>query len=103
MKIEKERKKTQWVVWLATILYVLLFPALCVIVYPSVMVLEPGVFFWKAYLFVMLAFLIPLSIIPGLFLIWSRFRRGQYRKTRWLCLFPFIVMVVIFFVIELLR
>lgn len=103
MKIEKEQRKTKWCVWLATILYLFLFPVLCWIVYPAVMVLQPGTFVWQAYAFVFLAFLIPLSIIPGLFLIWSRYRRGQYRKTRWMCLFPIGMMVILFFLIELLR
>jgi hypothetical protein len=48
-------------------------------------------------------FLIPFSIPISIYLMWSRYLRGQYQKTRIFCVLPFFTFIGVSFIVEVLR
>jgi phosphoglycerol transferase MdoB-like AlkP superfamily enzyme len=86
-KIEKEKAKR--LAWTTTIIYLSLLPFLLMIAFASVMVFDrpnTPLFFGLALIF--LYFLMPLSILLAVYLVWSRFVQGNYKQSRRFCWIP---------------
>jgi hypothetical protein len=48
-------------------------------------------------------FLIPFSMPVSIYLMWSRYFRGQYQKTRIFCALPFFTFIAVSIIVEVLR
>ena len=93
---DKERKKTKRYAWVATIVYIVLFPFLVMLAAASGMVSDsPSITFQVVLSVVILYFCIPLSIPVALYLVWSRFLRGHYRNSRYYCFIPLYVFGIV--------
>ena len=78
-----ERKKTKRGAWIATIVYLILFPFLLMLAFASVMVFDrPNTSIAFGLGLIFMYFLMPLSIPCALYLMWSRYVLGNYKQSR---------------------
>ncbi len=86
---EKDQKKTKRCAWIATIIYLLLLPFLFMMAVASIMVFDcPDMAVPIGLSIIFMYFCVPLSIPFTLYLIWSRYSRNDYKKSRQFCLIP---------------
>jgi Mn2+/Fe2+ NRAMP family transporter len=87
--IEEERKKTKKCAWAATIIYLVLFPFLFMFAAACIMIFDnPDMSTLFGLSIIFLCFCIPLSIPFTLYLVWSRYLKGAYKKSRRFGLIP---------------
>jgi hypothetical protein len=86
------RKKTKKCALAATITYLILFPFLLMLAVASFMVFDsPNITVPFGLSIILMYFLMPLSIPFTFYLVWSRYSRGDYKKSRRFCLLPIYV------------
>jgi hypothetical protein len=75
-----EQKRSKKYAWIATIIYLLLFPILIGLAGASFMVFDSS----------------SMTIIGGLslYLVWSRYTQGKYRQSRVFCLIPLVILIM---------
>lgn len=94
----RERRKTKICAWIATIIYLLLFPFLVMFAGASTMVFDsPSMTITYGLSIIFLSLCIPLSIPITLYFVWSRYSQDKYKISRLFCLIPFCIAVVTFF------
>lgn len=89
---ESEKRKTKRWACIITAIYLLLFPFLLMLACASFMVFDrphTSIFFGLGL--IGMYFLMPLSIPCALYLVWSQYIRGCYRKSRRFCWIPVLV------------
>jgi hypothetical protein len=92
--IESDRKKAKRSAWAATIIYFLLFPFLFMFAAASVMIFDsPSMPVPLGLSIIFLYFCMPLSIPFTFYFIWSRYSRGEYKKSRQFCLIPLYILI----------
>ncbi len=86
---ESERKKTCRWAWIATVFYLILFPFLFMLALASFMVFDrPNTSILFGFGLIFIYFLMPLSIPCTFYLVWSRYARKSYTKSRRFCWIP---------------
>ena len=86
---EIEDKKARRLAKTITIVYLLLFPVFFVFALASCMVFDkPNMNIPFGLMLIFLCFSIPLSMLFTLYLVWSRYTRGNYEQSRRLCWIP---------------
>ena len=94
---EKERKKTKKYAWLATVIYLLLFPFLLMLAGASILVFDsPSMPIPLGLSIIFVYFCVPFSIPVAVYLVWSRYSRGVYKESRQFCLMPLYFFVALF-------
>ncbi len=84
----EQRNTRRWAIT-ATVIYLLLLLPLLALATTSVMIFDkPDLSIPVGLTLIFSYFCIPLSIIPALCLIWSRYTRSEYQKARRFCLLP---------------
>ena len=86
---ENDKKQTKRYAWLATSVYLILLPFLFMFAITSILIFDSpsmSVFFGLSIIF--LFFCVPFSILCAFYFIWSRYLRGEYKKSRRFCLLP---------------
>src|SRR3984957_3259968 len=92
--IEDERKKTKRYAWIATIVYLVLFPFLFMFAATSIMIFDsPSMSVPFGLSVIFLCFCVPLSIPFTFYFVWSRYSQGEYKKSRHFCLIPFYIFI----------
>jgi Mn2+/Fe2+ NRAMP family transporter len=90
--VEEDRKKTKKCIWIATISYLCLLPFVFMLAVASIMVFDsPSMTVAIGLSIIFMYFCVPLSIPVTLYLVWSRYSQGDYKKSRWCCLMPLCV------------
>jgi hypothetical protein len=93
MNLEQKRSK-KWA-WIATIIYLFLFPILVGLAGASFMVFDsPSMTVIGGLSLIFLYFCIPISIPITLYLVWSRYKQEKYRQSRLLCLIPLAILTM---------
>jgi phosphoglycerol transferase MdoB-like AlkP superfamily enzyme len=86
---ESDRKKTWRWLRIATIAYLIVFHFLFMLALASSMVFDrPNTSIFCGFGLIFIYFLMPLSIPCTLYLVWSRYARNYYAKSRRFCLIP---------------
>lgn len=89
---ESERKKTKRWAWVTTITYLILFPFLLMLAFVSVMVFDrPNTPILFGLLLIFMYFLMPLTILCTIYLVWSRYAQGDYKQSQRFCWVPLYV------------
>lgn len=95
--LEKDKKKTKRCAWVTTILYLIALPFLFMIAVTSIMIFDsPSMSIPFGLSIIFLCFCVPLSIPFTIYLIWSRYSQGKYKKSRQLCLLPLYIVITTF-------
>jgi len=103
LSIEKDKKKTKKYAWIATTTYLVLFPFLFMLAVASIMIFDgPRVTVPIGLTIVFVYFCMPFSIPLTFYFVWSRYLRGDYKKSRQFCLLPMYVAAVTVFCFALL-
>lgn len=96
-EVEGSRKKTKSCIRAATIMYLILFPFLFMFAIATVMVFDsPSMTVPFGLSIIFLFFCVPLSIPFTIYLVWSRYAQGKYKKSRQFCLLPLYIGVIAF-------
>ena len=91
-----ERKKTKRFAWIITVIYLILFPFLFMLAVASVMVFDrPNTFIPFGLALICMYFLIPLSIPLTFYLVWSRYSKGDFKKSLQFCWIPVYVVGIV--------
>ena len=86
---DKARKKAKRSAWLATIIYLVLFPFLFMLAGASILVFDsPSMPIPLGLSIIFVYFCVPLSIPISVYFVWSRYLRGDYQESRRFCLMP---------------
>lgn len=94
---EEDRKKTKRYAGLATVVYLVLFPFICMFAVTSIMVFDsPSISVPFGLSIIFLCFCVPLSIPLTFYFAWSRYSQGKYKKSRQFCLLPLYTAVIVF-------
>lgn len=102
-ELGKEKKSTKRFATIFTMIYVILFPFLFYMAMLSGMIFDnPHMTNTLGLTIIFTTFCIPLSIPVSIYLIWSRYLRGQYKKAVFFCWLPLLTLVVVCFLIEIL-
>jgi len=87
--MEKERKQAKKCALAASIVYLTLFPFLCMLAIASIMVFDsPSMSMFLGLSTIIIYFSLPVSIPFALYLIWSRYVMSNYKKSRQFCFIP---------------
>jgi hypothetical protein len=90
-----EQKRSKKYAWIATIIYLLLFPILIGLAGASFMVFDSSSMTIIGGLsLIFMYFCIPVSIPITLYLVWSRYTQGKYRQSRVFCLIPLVILIM---------
>lgn len=90
-----EKKKSKKYGWIATIIYLLLFPIVIGLAGASFMVFDsPSMTAIGGLSIIFMYLCIPISIPITLYLVWSRYTQGKYRQSRLLCLIPLAILII---------
>ena len=94
---EKDRKKSKWYAWSATIIYLFLFPFSLLFAGSSVLIFDSSRISVPVGLSVVFLYLcIPVSMLYTLCLVWSRYFKKEYKLVGKFCLIPLYVLAVTF-------
>lgn len=100
---EKRAKKVQWQLIISTMIYAVLCPSLVRVPFFSAMVAgSPRVTPLMVGVVMSLTSLLPLSVPISIYLMWSRYRRGQYSKALFLSGLPIYTLFALFLILGLL-
>ena len=98
------QKTTKYLAVVCTIVYSILFPFLFYMGLLSSMIFDnPRMTALVGVSIIFLTLLISLSIPISIYLTWSRYLRGLYRKAIFFCALPLIVSIGVFLIISLLE
>ena len=82
--------------WIATIVYLILFPFLCMLALASFLVFDsPSISTGLGLIFIFGHWCVPLSIPISLYKAWSQHADGNYKKCRQYCLMPLYIFTVL--------
>ena len=102
-KIAYDRKNAKYFAIGFTVVYVIFFPFFFYMALLSGMIFDnPHMTTLIGLLIIFITFLIPLSMPVSIYLMWSRYFRGQYKKTRFFCTLPLLTFGGVYFVIDVL-
>jgi hypothetical protein len=98
------RKTTKYVAVVSSVVYTLLFPFFFYMGLLSTMVFDnPRMTTTVGLLIISLTLLISLSMPVSIYLIWSRYLRGLYKKALFFCALPLMTFMGVFLITALLE
>ena len=84
--------------WGATIIYLILLPFLFMFAATSIMIFDsPSMSVPFGLSIIFFCFCVPLSIPFTFYFVWSRYLRGEYKKSCQFCLLPLYIAAITFF------
>jgi len=100
---ESNRKSAKYYAVGFTILYIVLFLPFLYMGFLSSMIFDnPSMTVLVGLSIIFFTFLIPLSMPVSIYLTWSRYLRGQYKKARIFCILPIFTFFGVSLIIEIL-
>lgn len=101
---EEEKNSARWAARWFTAIYILLFPICFGMAWFSPMIFSCSFMPVSIGLSVIfLTCLIPISIPVSIYLIWSRFSKGNYKTMYYFCFLPILTFIGVFILTEVLR
>ena len=95
--LEDDRKKTKKCAWIATVIYLILFPFFFMFAVTNIMIFDsPSMSVPFGLSIIFLFFCIPLSIPFTFYFVWSRYSQGKYKRSRQLCQLPLYIAMTAF-------
>ncbi len=95
--IEDDRKKAKRSAWIATVIYIVLFPFIFMFAATSIMIFDcPSMSVSVGLSIIFLCFCVPLSIPFTFYFVWYRYSQGEYKKSRQFCLLPLYIATIAF-------
>lgn len=88
LPVNEEKRARKWAK-IATIIYVLLFPVLFMLALASFMIFDsPSMTIPAGLSIIFMYFCVPLSIPPTIYFVWSKYSKGDYKRSLQLCWVP---------------
>ena len=95
--IKNQCKAATRAAWIASIIYLCLFPILVMLAITSILIFDdPSLSRGLGLVIIFAYWCVPLSIPISLYKVWSQHAAGNYKKCRQYCLAPLYVFIALF-------